>query len=294
MIEILLPFYGDQELFKLAVRSVLGQTDPRWRLVVVDDCDPGPSVEPWLAAFDDPRISYRRNPENLGVAGNFRHCLDLARAEHVVFLGCDDLMHPTYVATVRASLARHPEAAVIQPRVQVVDHAGHPVSTLVDAVKARLAPHPRSELVLSGQDLAVSLVRGNWMYFPAILWRRDLIAARQFRPDMETALDLDLLLHLVVAGHEFVLPDALAFSYRRHAGSVSSVTARDAGRFQEESRLYAEIATAFGARGWERAEREARRHLTSRLHAATLIPVALRTRKPAVAQGLLRHALARG
>jgi glycosyltransferase involved in cell wall biosynthesis len=294
MIDVLLPFYGDPDLFKLAVRSVLSQTDPGWRLVVVDDCDPGPGVASWLASLDEPRITYLRNPENLGVAGNFRRCLDLAAAEHVTFLGCDDVMHANYVRVVHDSLGRNPDAAVVQPRVQVIDSDGRVVSTLVDAVKSRLAPSRGAELVLSGEDLAVSLVRGNWMYFPAVTWRRELIAARQFRLDMETALDLDLLLHLVADGHAFAFPDELAFSYRRHASSASSVSAREVSRFEEESRLFAEFSSHFASQDWTRAARESRRHLTSRLHAAALVPGALGSHRPGVAQSLLRHALARG
>ena len=35
--DLMMPFYGDPALFRLAVESILGQTDPGWRLVVIDD-----------------------------------------------------------------------------------------------------------------------------------------------------------------------------------------------------------------------------------------------------------------
>ena len=37
MFDIMMPYYGDVALMKLAVRSVLGQTEQSWRLTVVDD-----------------------------------------------------------------------------------------------------------------------------------------------------------------------------------------------------------------------------------------------------------------
>ena len=36
-VDILFPFYGDVAMMKEAVRSVLRQTNPDWRLIVVDD-----------------------------------------------------------------------------------------------------------------------------------------------------------------------------------------------------------------------------------------------------------------
>ena len=43
-----LPYYGDVDLMKLAVRSVLGQQYPHWRLFVVDDGYPDPEPARWF------------------------------------------------------------------------------------------------------------------------------------------------------------------------------------------------------------------------------------------------------
>ena len=39
----MMPFYGDVAQFREAVTSVLDQSDPDLRLVVVDDCYPDPT-----------------------------------------------------------------------------------------------------------------------------------------------------------------------------------------------------------------------------------------------------------
>jgi hypothetical protein len=115
VIELLVPFYGPgEQLFDL-VHSVLAQTSPRWRLIVVDDAWPGDPVAPGLMALGNDRIRYRRNPDNLGVNGNFQRCLDLAEEERVVFLGGDDLLLPSYVGRLETMHALFPDASVIQP-----------------------------------------------------------------------------------------------------------------------------------------------------------------------------------
>jgi glycosyltransferase involved in cell wall biosynthesis len=285
MIDVLLPFYGDPELLQQAVSSVLAQTDPRWRLHVVDDCYPDPEGAAWVAAIADPRIRFDRNETNLGVSANFARCLASSEADHVMFLGGDDVMGNNYVADVHAAIDLHPRAAVIQPRVRVIDGAGTATRTTADRIKGVLAPRRALDgqaLVLSGESLARSLMHGDWLYFPAITWRRELIAGPSFRTDMDTVLDLALLMDLVLDGHEFVILDDDGFCYRRHGASASSITARTARRFDEEAQLYSEMASACSVRGWTRAAR-----------AASLVPTALRARDNATARALLRHAAGR-
>ena len=60
-VDILLPFYGDVSMMKEAVRSVLRQSNPDWRLIVVDDGYPDDSIPGWFAALGDPRVTYERN-----------------------------------------------------------------------------------------------------------------------------------------------------------------------------------------------------------------------------------------
>ena len=50
-----------------AVASIVAQSCPDWELVVVDDCSPEPLAQ-ILSDFDDPRIRYIRNAQNLGQA----------------------------------------------------------------------------------------------------------------------------------------------------------------------------------------------------------------------------------
>ncbi|MEW1865735.1 glycosyltransferase [Streptomyces sp. NBC_00669] len=292
-LDIMLPYYGDPALMRDAVRSVLAQTDPDWRLTVVDD-DTRPGVPEWFAGLDDHRVRYFRNEQNLGVTGNFRRCVELADYPYTVLMGCDDLMRPGYVATVRAARADLPGAAMYQPGVRVIDGEGRPVHTLVDTVKRRLystAPERRARL--GGEELAVSLLRGNWLYFPAMCWRSDLLKEVGFRTDLTVVQDLALTVELLLRGEELVTDPEICFDYRRHVGSESSAQAVSGSRFEETRRLLLELAADFDALGWHRAARTARRHLSTRLHALLMVPGALRRRRLDTARELTGHAFAR-
>ncbi|GJF29285.1 hypothetical protein KNE206_21970 [Kitasatospora sp. NE20-6] len=288
--EILLPYYGDVRLMQDAVHSVLAQSGDDWRLTVVDD-GKEPGVPEWFEALADPRVRYFRNDANLGVTGNFNRCVALAEYEYLVLMGCDDLMHPTYLDVVRAAVAREPRAAMIQPGVEVVGTDGQPYDTLVDRTKRRLyAPKGPGRDLLGGEDLAVSLLRGNWLYFPSICWRTEAVRPYGFRADLGVIQDLALVVDLLVAGESLATAPEVCFSYRRHAGSESSATAYTGSRFEEAKRFFRETADRLDALGWHRAAKVSRLHLSSRLHAITLLPGAARHAGRPGVNAMIKHA----
>lgn len=283
-LDILMPYYGDVALMQAAVRSVLAQDDPRWRLTVVDDGSAAGAPE-WFATIDDHRVRYLRNEHNLGVTGNFNRCLELVEHELVVVFGSDDLMLPNYVRTVLGVHADVPDAAVVQPGVVVIDGAGRPTRTLADSAKRLVyAPRFTGRCELAGEALAVSLLRGDWLYFPSLCWRADAIRQLRFRADLGVIQDLAFLLELVGAGGTLVADDTVCFHYRRHLASESSATAVQGSRFAEAGRFFAQAADDMARHGWPKAARVARLHLSSRLFALTMLPAALRQPgRPAVA-----------
>jgi hypothetical protein len=152
------------------------------------------------------------------------------------------------------------------PSVSVMDAGGQRVSPLPDRVKAWLAPRGKVPRQLSGDGLVAGLLTGNWLYFPAVAWRTDVLQQFGFRQDMQTALDLHLELRILFAGEALAWTPETTFRYRRHRGSVSSVSAVSGERFEEERRLYAWAAAEAKSLGWRRSERAARLRATSRLN----------------------------
>jgi glycosyltransferase involved in cell wall biosynthesis len=292
-VDVMLPHYGRLDLVQATIRSVLAQDDPNWRLTILDDTGESAddALADWCAGLDDKRVQYRLNPRNLGINRNFQQCVDLVEHDLAVLVGNDDLMLPGYIGTVRRAHAAHPEAAIIQPGVEVVDADGAPASTLVDLSKRWVyAPRVAEPTVLTGQELAVSLLRGNWLYFPSICWRSEPLRRTGFRDGLSVVQDLALVLDLVLDGESLLVEPATCFRYRRHDASVSSAHAADGRRFAEERAFFLETTDRMSARGWPRAARAARRHFSSRLNALTRMPAAARHGGIGGVRTLARHA----
>lgn len=289
-IDVMLPYYGDVAQMKEAAQSVLDQAFVDFRLVVLDDGYPDPEPARWFGAMDDPRVHYLRNEKNLGANGNYRKAVELVEADWFVMMGADDVMRTGYLAAVADAIARF-DVDIVQPGVQVIDENGARVLPLVDRVKKAITPRvPAGGAALGGETLAASLMRGDWAYFPSIAWKTSSVREIGFRTGLDVVQDLALILDIIKRGGRMALLTDVVFDYRRHSASDSSVRALDGRRFDEERTFFLGEAADFDALGWHRAARTARRHLTSRLNAASLLPKAYRSDKGSP-RALWRHIL---
>ncbi|KJL24049.1 putative glycosyl transferase [Microbacterium oxydans] len=270
-LDICVPYWGDPATFIETIDSVRAQDDAAWRLVIIDDGYPGHVIEDYVASLEDPRITYTRNETNVGIVENFRRAVAAARGSHVVVLGSDDLLLPNYVAHVRETIVAFPDVDIIQPAVGVIGADGEPTRTLVDSVKQRMLT-PKQPRTLRGEDLASSLLVGNWLYWPSLAIRTESARRIGFRDGLPIILDLALLTDIAFEGGALRYTGVDAFRYRRHAASLSQTALLDGSRFEDERSFYRETADRAEAMGWRRAARAARVRAMSRLHALSLLP----------------------
>lgn len=293
-IDIVVPFWGDPQLLFSTVASVQSQHDTDWRLIVIDDCYPDDTVPAFFAALEDPRISYVRNDVNLGITENYREAIRRSTSQFMAILGCDDLLHPNYLDVIRRTIARVPDADVIQPGVEVIDEHGAVVRPLVDRVKQGvLAPRGGSGIaVLRGQSMATSLIRGDWLYWPSLTFRTETLRRIDFREGLPIIQDLALLMDIAFEGGTLAYNPELAFCYRRHSGSASQKTLLDGRRFRDERTYYAQARRLAAAQSWRRTALTARLRVMSRLHGVAELPGVLRHGTSAGIQSTVAHIFA--
>ena len=275
--EIFIPFWGDPDQLYETVESVRAQTDEDWRLTIIDDCYPDESVEEHFRTETDSRIVYTRNAVNVGITENFRESVRRATTPFITIIGCDDLLHPDYVALVRRIADAVPDADVIQPGVDVIDDEGRKVLPLVDRVKQRLlAPRRPGITTFRGEQMATTLMRGNWLYWPSLSLRVETLRRIDFTDDLPVIQDLALLMDIAFDGGVLASTPTVAFSYRRHGGSASQRSLLDGERFRDERRYFRAAREMARRKGWKRTVRAARIRAMSRLHGLAALPAVLR------------------
>ncbi len=109
-VSILIPAFRPDWL-DTAVASALAQTHGDFELLVSDDSTGG-DIESVMSKWDDPRISYFRNPRRNEPGGNRNNLLQKARGEYVKFLFDDDFLLPRSVELLlKAARDNHAQMA---------------------------------------------------------------------------------------------------------------------------------------------------------------------------------------
>lgn len=195
-LSVLIPSYRPGPALREAVASVLAQEGVDLELLVVDDASPEP-VAAGLAGIDDPRLRIVQNPVNLGLAGNWNRCLDLAEGDPILIFHQDDRLLPGYLARAAALLEADPTLIFVFSNLRRIDDAGRPAG-------GHWQPQvlPRADTVFEGTDLIqLLLAHGNLIPCPSVVVRRSAyLAAGPFNPALAYTLDLEMWLRLARLG----------------------------------------------------------------------------------------------
>lgn len=125
LVSVCIPTYKGGAYLAAAIDSVLAQSYRHLELIVVDDNSPDDTAA-IVAAYDDPRIQYFKNPANLGPQGNWNRCLDLAVGKYFKLLPHDDLLAQNCLETQVKLLEEDTEhnIALVFGSREIIDPSG--------------------------------------------------------------------------------------------------------------------------------------------------------------------------
>ncbi|RYE58650.1 MAG: glycosyltransferase [Sphingobacteriales bacterium] len=210
-VSVLIPTYNYARYLEEAIESVLNQTFTDFELIIIDDQSKDNTDEVVQKYLRDPRVSYQKNPVNLGLVGNFNRALELANGEYIKFLLADDKLEKTILSKFVAVLDTYPGVSL------VTCISG----TFGDVVQTR-------EIPLNGLQPGKSVImeslnhgKGNWIGEPSVvMFRKSSLPQGRFNPEYICLVDLDMWLRLLTTGDCYIVPETLAY-FRKHGWQAS-------------------------------------------------------------------------
>jgi hypothetical protein len=109
-------------------------------------------------------------------------------------------------------------------------------------------------------------MRGNFIMCPTLCFRKSILRDRRFDDRWEQVQDLALTVGLLMEGEQIVGSDGIAYAYRRHPRSATHLQSESRLRFDEEFRLFDEIADRAAAMGWDETARVSRHKRIVKAH----------------------------
>jgi GT2 family glycosyltransferase/glycosyltransferase involved in cell wall biosynthesis len=101
---VCIPVYGAPELFAECLTSVLAHTPREVQILIADDASPDPAIGEFVASLRDVlahRVSYLRQPQNLGFPGNVNTAFAAAAPADVIVLNSDCVVSAGWLEGMR-------------------------------------------------------------------------------------------------------------------------------------------------------------------------------------------------
>jgi glycosyltransferase involved in cell wall biosynthesis len=123
LVSIIIPTYNRSNVLRIAIHSVLWQTEPDFELLVVGDGCTDDSEEVAMS-FGDARLRWHNLPVNSGHQSAPNNAgLALARGKYLAFLGHDDIWHPDHLRTLLRAIVSA-SAGVASSLVELIGPSG--------------------------------------------------------------------------------------------------------------------------------------------------------------------------
>jgi glycosyltransferase involved in cell wall biosynthesis len=166
-VSFVVPCYNLAHLLSECLSSILAQTFTDFEVLVMDDCSPD-ATETVTESFDDSRIKYVRNSQNLGHLRNYNRGICLSRGRYVWLISADDYLRSKH------ALAKYVDVLERLPKVGYAFSAGFGVRDGVETrVLGRYSSRRDHDRVISGHRLLKKLLNGNFVLTPSGMVRRE-------------------------------------------------------------------------------------------------------------------------
>jgi glycosyltransferase involved in cell wall biosynthesis len=209
-VSILIPTYNYAHYLQETIQSALDQTYSDFELLIVDNHSTDNTEQTIQKYLRDPRVSYHKNAENLGVVGNFNQCLKLAKGEYIKFLCADDKFHPKLLEKYVPIMDQNPNVSLITCDKQAFGNKSHQTITPLTHMQ-------------KGREANLHMLIGNycWIGEPtSVMFRKRDLKVGNFSSEYPQYTDWEMWIRLLTVGDCYIVPEILAY-VRFHPGTNS-------------------------------------------------------------------------
>lgn len=123
MVSFILPVHNAARYIKETIDSVLNQTYTNFELIIINDASKDGS-DSLIKKYDDPRINYFENKNNLGLIKTLNFGISKANGEYIARIDADDTCAPDRLAQQVELLQKRNEIDLVGTHFNLIDSEG--------------------------------------------------------------------------------------------------------------------------------------------------------------------------
>jgi glycosyltransferase involved in cell wall biosynthesis len=265
LLHVIIPAYGKSPYLRQTLESAVKHLPSEIPITVIEDKSNDSGIENLVKDFS--RVEYIKNSQRLGIGGNFNKSIDLSSGVFTQICGSDDIFLANPLKDFDKEKLDQVNISAVGFDVKILNNSGRFVQTVPDIFKKLLRPSLKRVTIFQNDKIFSNLMLGDWLYFPAILWKTETLKQTKFDANFHTAMDLDVFIRLLSDDQRIAFIKSKVLGYRRHSQSASSLYAKSIGRFDEEFLCHKNALEIARRKNWKTGAFLAQLALTVRLHA---------------------------
>ncbi|MFL5753380.1 MAG: glycosyltransferase family 2 protein [Bacteroidia bacterium] len=205
LVSVLMPAYNAAQFVGEAISSVLEQSYENFELIIINDGS-NDSTESEIALFDDERIHYYKNEQNIGLIATLNNGIELCKGKYIVRMDADDVCLHKRIEKQVQFMEQHSEVAVAG--------SWYYAFTLADGIEVKGGEDP--------DVLKSTLIFNTPLCHPATIIRKSILNSYNFRydPKYRHVEDYELWMRISKVAKISNVQEFL-FRYRSHDMQVS-------------------------------------------------------------------------
>ncbi len=205
-VSVLIPlYYTNVKHLKEAIESILNQSFKDFELLILNDSPEATYLGDIVESYQDARIKYFVNEQNIGITQSRNKLLKLAKGEYLAIMDHDDISLPDRFAKQVSYLDTHPEVGVVGCYTESFPSKGHYPTRFEDDADIKLALMTKCAVIHPSSMIRSSVLSDNGIYYE-----------EEFSPSEDYALWARLI--PVTKFHN--IPEVL-FHYRWHFNNTT-------------------------------------------------------------------------
>lgn len=188
LVSIIIPVYNTAAYLARAIGTILSQDYTPTEIILINDGSTDDS-ETIIQSFEDPRIRYIKNDQNMGLVYTLNRGIELAGGKYIARMDGDDLCMPGRISHQVAYLETHLDVGLLATVVSLINEQDEPIGHW-EADRQNTAP----------AQIRAYLPKDNCIAHPSIMVRAELLKKYRYRKEQSQAEDYDLWLRMAADG----------------------------------------------------------------------------------------------
>ena len=228
-ISIILPVYNGEQYITAAIKSVLEQSYPNFKLIVIDDGSTDNTLD-IIRSFSDERICCVQNQRNLGLIKSLNKGLELADGKYIARMDADDIMHKDRLMLQYQFMEAHKE----------IDICGGFITMFDKSKKFGLVTHG-----CSNSRIRAELLFNSPIFHPTYFCKTEILKKFRYNEHYKYCEDYELLSRLLKNHLAHNISSSILY-YRITDGSMTRIgEGKKNDRYDKITKIHSFILTTY-------------------------------------------------